>query len=49
MTREAIAQELLIDYDVALEGRVYKEFDSRVHDLPYNPQWVKYVAIDNSR
>ena len=49
MTKEAIAQELLIDYDVALEGRVYKEFDSRVYECLYNPQWVKYVSIDNSR
>lgn len=53
-TEEQIQQELLINYNVSLEGRVYKEFDQapigRVDfwDYDYDYSLPFYVSIDNS-
>ena len=49
MSKEKIAQELEIDYNTAIEGRVYTEFkDSNVWKLTYDPVKPLYVWIDNS-
>jgi hypothetical protein len=46
-TPEKIAQELEIDYDVALEGRIYKEFLGELEEFEFEPEWPLYVSIDN--
>jgi len=48
MTREEIAQELDIDYNVSVEGRVYPEFAKESFEIQYDPDKPLYVAIDNS-
>ena len=48
MTPEKIAQELEIDYNVALEWRVYKEFTQKPEVIEYNPELPMYVWLDNS-
>ncbi len=48
MTKEQIAQELEIDYNVALQGRVYWNFKWETHSIDYNPTKPLYVIIDNS-
>ena len=48
MTEEKIAQELEINYNVALEGRVYKWFKWESWRLEYDPVRPLYVWIDNS-
>lgn len=48
MDKVTIAQELEIDYDVALVGRVYGEFPTESTDVKYDPNRPFYVAIDNS-
>ena len=48
MTPEKIAQELEINYNVALEGRVYKDFRDKEWNLKYDPTKPLYVWIDNS-
>lgn len=45
---ENIAQELEIDYNVAIEGRVYPEFTSESVDVKYDMNKPLYVALDNS-
>lgn len=48
MTPEKIAQELEIDYNTALEGRVYPEYKWETWDCEYDPNKPLYVWIDNS-
>ena len=48
MDKITIAQELEIDYDVAVVGRVYPDFPSEATDIQYNPDLPLFVAIDNS-
>lgn len=48
MTPEEIAQELEIDYNVSIEGRVYPEFAKESVNIEYDPDKSLYVAIDNS-
>ena len=48
MDKVSIAQELEIDYDVAVVGRVYSDFPTDAVDVKYNPNKPLYVAIDNS-
>lgn len=48
MTPEQIAQELEIDYNTALEWRVYKNFPSSPEKIMYNPLSHVYVWLDNS-
>lgn len=48
MTPEQIAQELEIDYNTALEWRVYPEFPTQSLPIVYNPLLPLYVGIDNS-
>ena len=49
MDKVSIAQELEIDYDVAVVGRVYPDFPSEATpDLKYNPDLPIFVGIDNS-
>lgn len=48
MDKVSIAQELEIDYDVAVLGRVYTEFPTEAVDVKYDPNRPLYVAIDNS-
>ena len=48
MTVEQIAQELEIDYNVALAGRVYKEFNPGKENNVYEDNLPLFVAIDNS-
>ncbi len=48
MDKVSIAQELEIDYDVAVVGRVYPEFPTEAVDIQYNIDLPLYVAIDNS-
>lgn len=54
-SEEAIAQELEIDYNVAVKGRVYQNFkslesggDVTFGDFEYNPSLPVYYSIDNS-
>lgn len=53
-TEEQIQQELLINYNISIEGRVYKEFDQapigRVDfgDYEYDHLLPFYVSIDNN-
>lgn len=48
MTPEKIAQELEIDYNTAIVGRVYPEFNKNPSEFVYDPEKPMYVAIDNS-
>lgn len=48
MTREKIAQELEIDYDTAIVGRVYPDFAKDAMDLKYDDTKPLYIVIDNS-
>lgn len=49
MSREKIAQELEIDYDTAIVGRVYPEFPKEITpELKYDHTKPLYIAIDNS-
>lgn len=47
LTIEAFNQEIAADF-TEFVGRVFKEFDEEVHvaDLPYNPNWETYAAVD---
>jgi len=49
MTREQIAQELLIDYNTALIGRVYPEYKSWTYENIYDDSLPLYIWMDNSR
>jgi len=48
MTPEEIAQELEIDYDTSLKGRVYPEFTQKPEDIYYDPIKYTFISIDNS-
>ena len=48
MTPEAVAQELEIDYNTAIVGRVYPEFKAWESDVAYDPLKPLFFAIDNS-
>lgn len=51
-TKTSIAQELDIDYEAAVEGKVYDKFAAptvEFGDFFYKPEFKTYVAIDNSR
>ena len=48
MSKEKIAQELEIDYNTALEWRVYPEYRWQERQLEYNPLKPLYIWIDNS-
>ena len=48
MDKETIAQELEIDYDTAVIGRVYSEFPKKSVILEYQEDKPLYIAIDNS-
>ena len=49
MDKVSIAQELEIDYDVAVVGRVYPDFPSSANDeVRYNPNLPIFVGVDNS-
>lgn len=48
MTKEQIAQELEIDYNVALKWRVYPNFKWETYSVDYDPNKPLYVVIDNS-
>ena len=48
MDKVTIAQELLIDYDTAVSGRVYSEFPKETSDVQYDQSKPVYIAIDNS-
>ena len=47
-TKEQIAQELEIDYDTAIVGRVYDMFPANEVEIKYNPELPLYLWIDNS-
>lgn len=48
MSKEQIAQELEIDYNTAIEWRVYPNFPKEPTDTQYNPELPMYVWMDNS-
>ena len=48
MDRVTIAQELEIDYNTAVIGRVYPDFPTESQEIKYDPSKPLYVAIDNS-
>ena len=48
MSRESIAQELEIDYNTAIVGRVYTDFPKESSPVTYDPEKPLYIAIDNS-
>jgi len=48
MSKEKIAQELEIDYNTALEWRVYPEYKWTTWNIAYDPLKPMYVWIDNS-
>lgn len=49
MSREKIAQELEINYNIAIVGRVYTDFPSEPDiTMGYDPELPLYVSIDNS-
>lgn len=48
MTPEAIAQELEIDYNTAIAGRVYPEFKAESERIAYDPNKPLFYIIDNS-
>ena len=48
MDAVTIAQELEIDYDTAVKGRVYSDFPKDATDVIYDPSKPLFIAIDNS-
>lgn len=48
MDSQMIAQELEINYNTALIGRVYNDFSSSESDISYDHDAPLYIAIDNS-
>lgn len=48
MDKVTIAQELEIDYNTAIAGRVYPDFPIEAVNVQYDPDKPLYVAIDNS-
>lgn len=48
MDSVTIAQELEIDYDTAVQWRVYSEFPKEATNVQYDPTKPLYIAIDNS-
>lgn len=48
MTPEKIAQELEIDYNTAIEGRVYNDFQKDAEMFIYDYSLPIYVFIDHS-
>ena len=48
MDKVTIAQELEIDYDTAVVGRVYESFPKEPTKVEYDPEKPLYVSIDNS-
>lgn len=48
MDSVTIAQELEIDYDTAVKGRVYESFPTESSDVEYKDDLPLYIAIDNS-
>lgn len=48
MDKVTIAQELEIDYDTSVQGRVYDEFPKEATTVIYDENKPLYVAIDNS-
>jgi hypothetical protein len=48
MDKQTIWQELNIDYNTAVIGRVYPDFPTESEEIKYNPELPLYVAIDNS-
>jgi hypothetical protein len=48
MSKEKIRQELEIDYNTAVIGRVYPEFAKKPMPLSYDMNKPLYIAIDNS-
>jgi len=47
MTKTQIGQELDIDYEISVEGRIYGAFDRKIHyqKLDYNPVWKDRTII----
>ena len=48
MSKEKIAQELEIDYNTAIVGRVYAEFPTKISKVEYMINKPLYVWMDNS-
>lgn len=48
MDSVTIAQELEIDYNTAVKGRVYEDFPTEATSVKYDPLLPLYIAIDNS-
>lgn len=48
MDKVTIAQELEIDYDTAVVGRVYESFPTKSVDVKYDPLKPLYISLDNS-
>ena len=48
MDSVTIAQELEIDYNTAVKGRVYEDFPTEATNVMYDPSKPLYIAIDNS-
>ena len=48
MSKEQIAQELEIDYNTAVKGRVYDAFPTKHVDIEYNQELPLFVWMDNS-
>lgn len=48
MDKVTIAQELEIDYDTAVVGRVYESFPDKPSEVSYDITKPLYIAIDNS-
>jgi len=50
LTQAQIAQELDIDYEISIEGRVYEKFKSGTHvtkePIVFNPEWQTIIAWD---
>jgi hypothetical protein len=45
-TEEAVAQEIDLNYERSLEGRVYKEWQPEIGFFPYNDRYPIYVGAD---
>ncbi len=48
MSREQVAQELDIQYNTAIVGRVYPDFPTEAVHIEYDPNLPLYVRLDNS-
>jgi len=48
MSKEAIAQELDIDYNTAIVGRVYTDFPAEPSSVEYDHTKPMYLWMDNS-